>query len=130
VQMALGEGIDLVRPIDCARLSFHGGSCWAAFAWLVTGRIARPVRSRPFKISTTTGTTLAEKPVSLHVLNLGYGYGTGDKAVGCSPKDVRPCDRGKSQPKRLRPGTIGGPDRVDMTVPGDKKTPVVWRLQR
>jgi hypothetical protein len=25
-QMALAGGIDLVRPIDCARLSFHGGS--------------------------------------------------------------------------------------------------------
>jgi hypothetical protein len=24
--MALTRGIDLVRPIDCARLSFHGGS--------------------------------------------------------------------------------------------------------
>ena len=27
-EMALERGIDLVRPIDCARLSFHGGSCW------------------------------------------------------------------------------------------------------
>jgi hypothetical protein len=25
-QVALAQGIDLVRPIDCARLSFHGGS--------------------------------------------------------------------------------------------------------
>ena len=25
-QVALARGIDLVRPIDCARLSFHGGS--------------------------------------------------------------------------------------------------------
>ena len=56
--MALGEGIDLVRPIDCARLSFHGGSLLGERSpWLVTGRIAQPVRSRRFQISTTTGTT-------------------------------------------------------------------------
>jgi hypothetical protein len=48
-QMALGEGIDLVRPIDCARLSFHGGSLLGGRSpWLVTGRIAQPVRSRRF----------------------------------------------------------------------------------
>ena len=57
-QMTLSEGIDLVRPIDCARLSFHGGSLLGGRSpWLVTGRIARPVRSRRFQISTTTGTT-------------------------------------------------------------------------
>src|SRR5713226_8428375 len=47
-----------VRPIDCARLSFHGGSCWRALRpGLVTGRIARPVRSRRVQISTATGTS-------------------------------------------------------------------------
>ena len=57
-QMALERGINLVRPIDCARLSFHGGSLLGGRSpWLVTGRIARPVRSRRFQISTTTGTT-------------------------------------------------------------------------
>ena len=57
-QMALGRGIDLVRPIDCARLSFHGGSLLAGFRpGLVTGRIARPVRSRRSQISTATGTS-------------------------------------------------------------------------
>src|SRR5437016_9771530 len=56
--MALGGRIDLVRPIDCARLSFHGGSCWRALRpGLVTGRIARPVRSRRSQISTITGTS-------------------------------------------------------------------------
>ena len=35
-QMALGEGIDLVRPIVCARLSFHGGSLLGGRSpWLV-----------------------------------------------------------------------------------------------
>ena len=55
-QMALEGRIDLVRPIDCARLSFHGGSCWRALRpGLVTGRIARPVRSRRVQISTAGG---------------------------------------------------------------------------
>ncbi len=31
-QMALEGRIDLVRPIDCARLSFHGGSAGGLFA--------------------------------------------------------------------------------------------------
>ncbi|MGH3523482.1 MAG: hypothetical protein ACRDU4_11815, partial [Mycobacterium sp.] len=56
-EMAL-RGIVLVRPIDCARLSFHGGSLLAGFRpGLVTGRIARPVRSRRSQILTTTGTS-------------------------------------------------------------------------
>src|SRR5829696_4775059 len=56
--MALERGIDLVRAIDYARLSFHGGSCWRALRpGLVTGRIARPVRSRRVQISTATGTS-------------------------------------------------------------------------
>ena len=34
-QMALLRGIDLVGPIDCARLSFHGGSLLAGSSpWL------------------------------------------------------------------------------------------------
>ena len=58
--MTLKGRIDLVRPIDCARLSFHGGSCWRAFRpGLDTGRIARPVRSRRVQISTATGTSPA-----------------------------------------------------------------------
>ena len=48
-QMALTRGIDLVRPIDYARLSLHGGSLLAGSCpGLVTSRIARPVRSRRF----------------------------------------------------------------------------------
>jgi hypothetical protein len=55
-QMALVGRIDLVRPIGCARLSFHGGSCWRAFRpGLVTGRIARPVRSRRLKFQQLSG---------------------------------------------------------------------------
>src|SRR5438876_9827010 len=61
--MALEGGITLVRPIDCARLSFHGGSCWRALRpGLVTGRIARPVRSRRVQISTITGTSPPNAP--------------------------------------------------------------------
>jgi hypothetical protein len=57
-QMALGEGIDLVRPIDCARLSFHGGSLLAGVRpGLVTTRLSRAVRSRRSQISTATGTS-------------------------------------------------------------------------
>jgi len=42
----------------CARLSFHGGSLLAGFRpGLVTGRIARAVRSRRFQFSTATGTS-------------------------------------------------------------------------
>jgi hypothetical protein len=46
--VALGRlGMDLVRAIDCARLSLHGGSfCEALASGLVTSRITRPVRSR------------------------------------------------------------------------------------
>jgi protein-S-isoprenylcysteine O-methyltransferase Ste14 len=56
--MALRVEIDLVGPIDCARLSLHGGSLLGGFRLgLVTGRIARPVRSRRSQISTATGTS-------------------------------------------------------------------------
>ena len=59
-QVALGGGLDLVRLIDRARLSCHGGSLLAGFRpGLVTGRIARPVRSRRSQISTTTGASPA-----------------------------------------------------------------------
>jgi len=49
-KMALAEGIDLIRPINCARLSLHGGFLLGGRSpSLVTGRIARPVRVRHFK---------------------------------------------------------------------------------
>jgi transposase len=68
-QMALNRGIDLVRPIDCGRLSFHGGSLLGGFRLgLVTGRLARPVRSRRFQISTATGTSPKLKAVKLSQL--------------------------------------------------------------
>ena len=55
-EVALGWGIDLVQPIDCARLSFHGGSLLAGLRpGLVTGRIARPVRSRRLKFQQLLG---------------------------------------------------------------------------
>src|SRR4030095_4471326 len=56
--MALVRRIDLVRPIGCARLSFHGGSLLAGFRpGFVTGRIARPVRRRRSQISTVSRTS-------------------------------------------------------------------------
>jgi hypothetical protein len=69
-QVALCGGLDLVRPIDCARLSCHGGSWLAGFRpGLVTGRIARPARSRRSQISTTAGAspTLRMKIVCVRV---------------------------------------------------------------
>src|SRR5207247_1791515 len=57
-QMALGWRIDLVGPIDCARLSLHGGSLLAGFRpGLVTTRLSRAVRSRRSQISTISGTS-------------------------------------------------------------------------
>ena len=56
--MARGWGIGLVRRIDCARLSLHGGSLLAGFRpRLVTTRLSRAVRSRRSQISTATGTS-------------------------------------------------------------------------
>jgi hypothetical protein len=55
-EVALGWRIDLVRPIDCVRLSLHGGSLLAGFRpGLVTTRLPRAVRSRRSQISTATG---------------------------------------------------------------------------
>src|ERR1700730_14021392 len=56
--MPLGGRIDLVRPIDCVRLSLHGGSLLAGFRpGLVTTRFPRAVRSRRSQISTVSGTS-------------------------------------------------------------------------
>src|SRR5438309_6692555 len=55
--MTLGR-IDLVGPIDCVRLSLHGGSLLAGLRpRLVTTRLPRAVRSRRFQISTAIRTS-------------------------------------------------------------------------
>src|SRR5713101_4347391 len=56
--MAWGWRIDLVGPIDCVRLSLHGGSLLAGVRpRLVTTRLPRAVRSRRSQISTISGTS-------------------------------------------------------------------------
>jgi hypothetical protein len=57
-KMALGRQIDLVGPIDYARLSLHGGSLLSGSRpGLVTTRVPRAVRSRCSQISTAIGTS-------------------------------------------------------------------------
>ena len=57
-EVALGGGFDLVRSIDCVRLSLHGGSLLAGFRpGLVTTRLPRAVRSRRSQISTVIRTS-------------------------------------------------------------------------
>src|SRR5256885_6163301 len=66
--MALGR-IDLVGPIDCVRLSLHGGSLLAGFRpGLVTTRLPRAVRSRRSQISTAIGTSPLECPLKIKTI--------------------------------------------------------------
>jgi hypothetical protein len=86
--MALGEGIDLVRPIDCARLSFHGGSLLAGFRpGLVTTRLPRAVRSRRSQISTVNRTSPLRQKSRASVRSKGSSKGSsfmGNIGFSCS----------------------------------------------
>src|SRR5713101_9120086 len=76
--MAWGWRIDLVGPIDCVRLSLHGGSLLAGVRpRLVTTRLPRAVRSRRSQISTISGTS-----PSRILRALAFGRGLRDHNFG------------------------------------------------
>ena len=85
------RGYRLATARDCARLLLHGGSLLGGFhLGFVTGRIARPVKSRRLQISTARGTSppsLSECQEAVRALIRVRGWDNADYICGlnCRP---------------------------------------------
>src|SRR5712692_7103428 len=90
--MAWGWRIDLVGPIDCVRLSLHGGSLLAGVRpRLVTTRLPRAVRSRRSQISTISGTSPG-KPNVLYEAGFAHALGKPTVHICSTPLSALPFD--------------------------------------